>query len=71
MGQNIERGMRVKVRNADGAELTKVALTGTVMGDDFPVVWACREDEWAKAQTEGRDPEGLPWPAEDVTLVRV
>lgn len=37
------------------------------MGRDFAVVWICRPEEWEAAQAEGREPEGVPWPAEDVT----
>jgi hypothetical protein len=40
-----------------------------MMGEDFPVVWASREDEWEAAASEGRPPEGVPWPAEDVRLL--
>jgi hypothetical protein len=67
----IERGERVAVVDSRGRTHQKRALTGVVEGHDFPVVWACAEDEWTKAQQEGRSPEGVPWPAEDVTLVRV
>lgn len=40
------------------------------MGDDFPVVWACRDEEWQLAAAEGRPPRGVPWPATDVTLAQ-
>jgi hypothetical protein len=39
------------------------------MGRDFLVVWICRPEEWIAAQAEGHEPEGVPWPAEDVTLL--
>jgi hypothetical protein len=60
-------GQRVTVRDAAGKDLPRIALGGVVMGEDFPVVWCCREDEWEAARSEHRPPEGLPWPAEDVT----
>lgn len=62
----IERGAAVKVRTFGGEWLVRRALTGAVMGHDFSVVWVCREEEWRSAEDEGRDPEGIPWPAEDV-----
>lgn len=62
-------GSRVEIRNGRGQTLTRRALTGVMMGEDFPVVWACREDEWDVALRDGRPPEGVPWPAEDVRLL--
>lgn len=63
---DLRYGMKILVRDAEGKDLPRWALGGIVMGEDFPVVWACREDEWEAAAQEGRAPEGLPWPAEDV-----
>jgi hypothetical protein len=63
---SFERGAKVTVRNAAGNELPKRALSGVERGGDFPVVWVCREQEWEAAASEGREPDGLPWPAEDV-----
>lgn len=57
---------KVIIRDALGRELPKIALTGVMMGEDFPVIWACRESEWEAARSEERPPEGVPWPAEDV-----
>lgn len=65
--QSIETGARVQVRGATGRVLTKRALSEVVPGQDFQVVWACREEEWDASQAEGREPDGVPWPAEDVT----
>ena len=65
----IERGSRVQVRTADGRDLGKRALAQPEMGHDFEVVWVCSEDEWEAARREEREPEGMPWPAEDVELV--
>jgi hypothetical protein len=60
--QDITAGSRIVVRSAAGKELPKIALTGIMMGEDFPVVWACWEKEWEAARTEGRPPEGVPGP---------
>ena len=62
----LERGARVRIRDAQGVYLTKRALSAVVDGRDFPVVWACREEEWDAARAENREPEGVPWPAQDV-----
>jgi hypothetical protein len=59
-------GDRVEVVDAEGERLRRRALGGVIDGVDFPVVWVCREEEWLAAQREGRDPDGVPWPAEDV-----
>jgi hypothetical protein len=60
------RGDRVLVRSSFEGVGERRALGDVVMGHDFPVVWVCTETEWAAAEAEGRDPEGVPWPAEDV-----
>ena len=62
----LSKGDRVKARAADDQILERRALTGVVMGEDFPVVWVCREDEWEAAEREGREPIGVPWPADAV-----
>lgn len=62
----IERGDAVGVRTAFGTMLERVALRGVEKGHDFPVVWVATREEWEAANAEGREPEGLPWPAEDV-----
>lgn len=64
----IEPGTHVQVRTASGELLPRRAITEIVRGEDFPVVWVCREEEWEAAQIEGREPEGVPWPAEDVIV---
>jgi hypothetical protein len=65
----IEPGTRVTALDAFGHQLKRRAVSPVTMGHDFPVVWVAREDEWQAAQSEGRDPEAVPWPAEDVTPV--
>jgi hypothetical protein len=64
----IEPGSKVLARNAFDELLERRAITGVQPGYDFPVVWVCSEEEWQAAQAEGREPEGLPWPAKHVQL---
>lgn len=63
-------GDQLIVRNGRGRDIRCRAISGVMMGDDFPVVWACQEGEWEAAAVEDRPPEGAPWPAEDVRLPR-
>lgn len=65
----IERGTPLIVRDAFGTDLQRVALSSPKRGEDFPVVWVCRPEEWEAAHAEGREPEGVPWPREDVHVV--
>jgi hypothetical protein len=65
---SITPGDPIIVLNAYGEREARRAITGVVAGLDFPVVWACRQEEWDAAATERRDPQGVPWPAEDVEL---
>jgi hypothetical protein len=62
----IEVGQKVIARSSADKLLQKRALTGIVMGEDFPVIWVCREEEWQEAIAEGRETEGVPWPADAV-----
>ncbi|HEV8218813.1 MAG TPA: hypothetical protein VGQ05_00955 [Streptosporangiaceae bacterium] len=62
----IKYGDVVIVRDGRGQELRKRALGPITRGSYFKVVWACREEEWQAARDRGREPEGMPWPAEDV-----
>jgi hypothetical protein len=64
----VQPGAAVVARDAEGENLRRRALTGVVDGHDFPVVWVCREEEWQQAQQERRKPEGVPWPADDVSV---
>lgn len=63
---SIQSGDHVVAVDAEGELLPRRALGGIVDGEDFPVVWVCREEEWDAAQRESREPEGVPWPAGDV-----
>lgn len=65
----VEPGSTVIIRTADGKTLDRRAITGVERGSTFDVVWVCKEEEWVAATREGRDPESVPWPAEDVTAV--
>jgi len=62
----IERGISVRVRDVHGRWLERIAMGGVVQGRDFPVVWACRPEEWVRSARDGDTPVGTPWPAEDV-----
>ena len=63
----IERGSLVGATTASGRVVTMRALGVPVRGRDFPVLWVCTEDEWVRAQKAGEEPDGLPWPLEDVS----
>jgi hypothetical protein len=65
---DIEHGDQVLAASADGVERRLRALGGVIAGGDFAVVWVCSEDEWTAAQAEGREPQGIPWPADDVKV---
>jgi hypothetical protein len=67
---SIEVGQRVVARSSGDRRLEKRAITGVIMGDDFPVVWVCREEEWEAARNEGREAAGVPWPADAVEAHR-
>jgi hypothetical protein len=64
-----EAGQAIDVRDAYGETLRRVAAGPVDPGYDFAVVWACRPEEWDAAHSEHRDPECVPWPIEDVTIV--
>jgi hypothetical protein len=64
----IEHGAKVLASAADGTTRELRALGGAIAGGDFAVIWACSEREWQAADAEGREPVGIPWPADDVRL---
>lgn len=66
----VEHGAKVLASAADGTTRELRALGGVTAGGDFAVVWACSEREWETAEAEGREPVGIPWPADDVQLAR-
>lgn len=65
---DVAAGSRVIVRDARGDLLERVAASTVKEGANFLVVWVSRPEEWAAALQERRDPEQVPWPAEDVWL---
>jgi hypothetical protein len=65
----IQRGDWLQAAGADGVLRELRALGPVIAGGDFAVVWACSPSEWDLAQAEGREPEGIPWPAEDVKII--
>lgn len=65
---DFQRGEVVVAKAADGGTRELRALSGVVAGGDFAVVWACSPGEWEAAEAAGRDAEGVPWPAEDVSI---
>lgn len=65
----IQHGDWLRAASADGITRELRALGGVIAGGDFAVVWACNPREWEQAEAEGREPEGIPWPAEDVLIV--
>ncbi len=68
MAKSIQAGSRILVRTAFDERLERIATSGVEHGDRFAVVWACRVEEWQAAKEEGRQPESVPWPAQDVWL---
>ncbi len=66
--EEIQLGTRIEARDAFGRWNERRAITGVLPGEDFPLVWVCPEDEWEAAKREGREPEGIPFPLEDVRV---
>jgi hypothetical protein len=62
-------GQLIEVRDAFGETLRRIAMGPVDPGYEFAVVWACTPEEWEHAQAESREPEGTPWPIEDVTVI--
>ncbi|HUY23786.1 MAG TPA: hypothetical protein VMV09_00575 [Candidatus Saccharimonadales bacterium] len=62
----IQPGTPVFVETALGERLQRRAISAVVQGHAFSVVWVCREEEWEAAHRESREPDGVPFPAEDV-----
>jgi hypothetical protein len=63
----IHEGQKILARTSGDRLLTRRAASGIVQGDDFPVVWICREEEWQEAKREDRMPTSIPWPATAVS----
>jgi len=62
VGMAISAGDPVEVTTAYDERLVMRALTGPQPGVDFPVVWVCTEEEYARATSVGDEPDSLPWP---------
>lgn len=62
----ITAGDCVIIRSADNRSLTWRAVSAPEYGRDFMVVWVCPEEEWESARGEGREPNAVPWPADEV-----
>jgi hypothetical protein len=58
----ISVGDRVEVTTADDEKMIMRALGAPTQGRDFPVLWVSTEDEYERAQRDGDEPDGLPWP---------
>jgi hypothetical protein len=63
----VKPGVKVLARDALGDLLERRAITGVETENGNQVVWLCKEQEWLAAESEDRQPEGFPWPAEDVS----
>src|ERR1700704_206112 len=66
---NVKSGDQIIVRDALGQDLPRRATSAADPGDEFTVVWACREEEWEAALAEHREPESVPWPIEEVHVL--
>ena len=62
----VVNGSAVITRNARGELNSQVATTSVTPGMDFMVVWVSRTEEFHAAIHEKREPDAVPWPAEDV-----
>ena len=65
----IRRGTLLECETAGGGHVTMRALGGVVQGYDFPVVWVCTQEEYARAEAAGAEPDGIPWPASAVRVI--
>lgn len=45
------------------------ALHGPEQGRDFEVVWVTTEAEYEQAQQAGEEPDGIPWPADALSVL--
>lgn len=54
------------MRDSKGRIHERIAVSGPQRGQDLMVVWACLVEEWKSATAAEREPDAVPWPAEDV-----
>jgi hypothetical protein len=65
----IRAGALLDCETAGGGHVHMVALGSVVQGYDFPVVWVCTQEEFARAQETGDEPDGIPWPFSSVRVL--
>lgn len=65
---NIEPGSVLDVTTASGDTIRMRAIGAPKRGRDFPVVWVCTEEEYARSQAKGDEPDGIPWPLDAVSV---
>lgn len=63
-GQSLRTGATVKLRGYDGKELTRVIADASSR-----TILVCTREEFERAKKEGRPPQALGWPPEDVITV--
>lgn len=63
---SIQRGDLVDATTARGVTVQMRALGKPVRGRDFPVVWLCTEEQWARAKAANEEVAGVPWPLDAV-----
>lgn len=61
----ISKGDSVIVRTAHGTRVPTVAMSGIERGRDFPIIWVCTPEDFARDGFE-RSASWRPWPVEDV-----
>lgn len=62
----ITRGDAIRATTASGIQVNMRALGEPERGHSFEVLWVATEDEWDRAQRDGDEPDGLPWPTSAV-----
>lgn len=63
----IESGTLVEAVTASGTTVLLRATGSPQQGRDFPVVWVCTQEEYARASAREEDVRGIPWPLDAVT----
>jgi len=58
----ITRGDVVQATTASGEVVSLRALGAPEPGHSFEVLWVATEAEWDRAERDGDEPDGLPWP---------
>lgn len=63
----IKTGDVLTVTTASGATAQMRATSEPMQGRDFPVVWVCTEEEYARLRHD-QDRQGIPWPLNAVKV---